>query len=249
MQSLEQLREQIDHSPRMSGQLYGSGGPIARAPVQSKPKEERIQTKPKEELRQRRAADVPSVPMAADTVTQLYKYGKGTTRDVTVKGNGTNECSFEECLSNTVEYKTGDQKRTGSQTTNPAKWADWLTVKGKSRNATQMHSVNARWGGLGGQKDGNIFPGSPAENSHHLHEGETDFDKICFGGKNGTTALGDFKYECTAAPDYLDTVDVSKGPVDVEDPTVEVEITDTKAGKSLKQKTITDGIGLTFQEG
>jgi hypothetical protein len=110
-----------------------------------------------------------------------------------------------------------------------------------------MHVVNARWGGKGGQKDGNIFPGSPAENSHHLHEGEKKFDEICFN--NGNTAVGDYKYECTAAPGYGTAVDVSKGPVDVNDPKVEVKITDTSSGKLELQATIGDGSGLTFQEG
>ncbi len=187
------------------------------------------------------------VMTAGNTVRQLFSYGKGTTRKVKVTGNGTNECTFEECLSNSVEYSNGDAMHKGSRTSSPADWAGWLTVTGKSRNATQMHVVNARWGGEGGQKDGNIFPGSPAENSHHLHEGEKKFDEICFN--DGTTAIGDYKYECTAAPDYGTAVDVSKGPVAVKDPTVKVKITDTKTGKLELAATIGDGGGLTFKEG
>ncbi len=69
VQSLAQLREQIQRSPRLLGQLQGSGGSEAEAPVQAKPKEEKLQAKPKEEkiqgkakdeLRQRRTADAAS---------------------------------------------------------------------------------------------------------------------------------------------------------------------------------------------
>jgi hypothetical protein len=111
-----------------------------------------------------------------------------------------------------------------------------------------MHVVNARWGGEGGKDDGNIFPGSPAENSHHLHEAEKVFDKVCFGGSNGTTALVDCKYECKAAPDYTKNVDVTMGDVDVEDPTVTVKIDDL-TNKKQEAITVKDGTGLTFTDG
>ncbi|HEY1255729.1 MAG TPA: hypothetical protein VGF01_13205, partial [Terracidiphilus sp.] len=60
VQVLAQLRDGIHQSPRMSGQLYGRGGAIAGAPVQAKPKEEKIQGKAKDELHQRRAEDAAS---------------------------------------------------------------------------------------------------------------------------------------------------------------------------------------------
>ncbi|HEY1255731.1 MAG TPA: DUF4157 domain-containing protein [Terracidiphilus sp.] len=182
-----------------------------------------------------------------NTVVQLYTYGSGTTRKVKVTGSS-KDCTFEECTSNSVEYNQGDTKQKGSGTTSPAAWAGWLTVRNKSRNATQMHVVNARWGGEGGKDDGNIFPGSPAENSHHLHEAEKVFDKVCFGGSNGTTALVDCKYECKAAPDYTKNVDVTMGDVDVEDPTVTVKIDDL-TNKKQEAITVKDGTGLTFTDG
>jgi hypothetical protein len=178
---------------------------------------------------------------------QCYTYGTGATRSVTVKGSGTKQRTFEECTYNFVEYKKNDAKVYGSVTSTPAAWATWLVNKKGGNNATQLHVVNARWGGKGGKDDKNIVPGSPAENSHHLHEAEKKFDEVCFGGSSGTKAIQDAKYECTATPKYSALEDVSGGAKDVGDPTLKVTIT---AGGTSTDYPVTDGVeGLILKQG
>jgi len=122
-----------------------------------------------------------------------------------------------------------------------------LVNKKGGNNATQLHVVNARWGGLGGQKDKNIVPGTPAENSHHLHEAEKKFDEACFGSTAGATAIQDAKYECSATPHYGQLVDVSGGSKDFPDPALTVTIT---ANGSSTIYPVTPGAdGLTMKEG
>lgn len=180
--------------------------------------------------------------LGSEGVIQRYTYGKGATRNVTVTGaNGTRK--FEECYYNFVEYKKGEKKQHGSGTKAPASWAGWVKNQGNGNNASQLHVVNARWGGLGGQNDGNIIPGSPAENSHHLHQGEKKFDD-CFDG--GNAAIDDCKYECLATPAYGTAVDVSKGAINVNDPTLSVYITDKSGTKNYP---IGGGDGLRFVDG
>ncbi|MDF2177181.1 hypothetical protein P2G88_02845 [Aliiglaciecola sp. CAU 1673] len=175
---------------------------------------------------------------------QRYTLGTGTTRNVTLTGANGNR-TFEECTYNYVDYKNGDAKQAGSSTSSPASWADWVTNKKGGRNASQLHIVNRRWGGLGGQNDKNIVPGSPAENSHHLHEAEKKFDQIAFN--NGSNAVQDAKYECWAAPKYGTAVNVSGGNIDVGDPSLNVTIT---TGTGAQNFNVTDGSdGLTIKDG
>ncbi|HEY8027583.1 MAG TPA: hypothetical protein VIF60_23790 [Burkholderiaceae bacterium] len=176
---------------------------------------------------------------------QRYAIGTGATRNVTVTGaNGSK--TFEECTSNWVKYNAGDAMSTdGSTTKSPAAWANWLVNKKGGRNATQLHVVNARWGGPGGQDDKNIVPGTPAENSHHLHEGEKKFDADCFSDTK--TAQETATYTCTATPSYGNAIDVSGGSKDFADPTLTVSIT---TGAGTKTANITPGSeGLTFKDG
>lgn len=187
---------------------------------------------------------VPSLQLSTDGVAQLYTYNAGVTRTVTVTGNnGTNV--HEECTSNSVEFSAGDKKpNTGTLTTAPAGWANWLTNKKGGRNATQLHVVNKRWGGLGGVGDKNIVPGTPAENSHHLHQAEKEFDK-CFDGAD--KAINNCKYECTVTPKYGNAVDVRGGNVDHGDPTISVDITDNGVKTTHP---VADGVdGLRFVDG
>ncbi|ASS48207.1 MAG: hypothetical protein CHH17_05540 [Candidatus Fluviicola riflensis] len=173
---------------------------------------------------------------------QCYTYGAGTTRKVTVQGVNDKNV-FEECTYNFVEFKAGEAKRDGSKTATPASWANWLTNKKGGNNATQLHVVNKRWGGLGGQGDKNIVPGTPAENSHHLHQAEKEFDK-CFNGSD--KAINDCKYECTVTPKYGTNVDVTGGDKDYGDPTISVDITDN--GVKVNHP-VDDGVdGLTFKD-
>ncbi len=189
---------------------------------------------------------MPDTPLPQQQPIQMYKLGTGTTRTVNLKGaKGTH--SFEECTYNSVEYKNGDPKVSGSTTSSPAAWATWLVNKKGGRNATQLHVVNARWGGLGGQNDKNIVPGTPAENSHHLHEAEKKFDDACFGGSGGSAAVQDAKYECTTSPSYGTAVDVSGGSQDFSDPTLSVTITTSTGSTVYPVTTGTDG--LTMKEG
>ncbi|MDH4473320.1 MAG: DUF4157 domain-containing protein [Fluviicola sp.] len=174
---------------------------------------------------------------------QRYAYGHGTTRTVTVKGAKASH-SFEECTYNSVTFNKGDAKpNTGTITKSPASWAYWLTNKKGGRNATQLHVVNKRWGGKGEQDQKNIVPGTPAENSHHLHQAEVEFDK-CFDGSD--KAINNCKYECTVAPKYGTNVDVSLGDKDYGDPTISVDITDN--GVKVTHP-VDDGVdGLTFKD-
>lgn len=175
---------------------------------------------------------------------QLYSYGPSTTRSVTVTGNSKTK-TFEECTFNSVEFLAGEKKpSTGTATNTPASWAGWLTNKKGGNNATQLHVVNRRWGGLGGQADKNIVPGTPAENSHHLHQAEKEFDK-CFNSSD--KAINNCKYECSVAPKYGTAVNVTGGNVDYGDPTINVSI--TNAGVKTSHP-VADGVdGLTFKEG
>lgn len=178
---------------------------------------------------------------------QLYSMGTGTTENVTVKGKNSN-VTFEQCRYNFVEYKSGEGKKYGSGTSSPASWAGWVKNKKGGRNATQLHVVNARWGGPGGKGDKNIVPGSPAENSHHLHEAEKKFDAVAFN--NTSTAVQDAKYECWATPKYGTDVDLKGAGLDHKDfgdPTLKVRIT-TSAGAT--DYPVTDGSeGLTIEDG
>lgn len=174
---------------------------------------------------------------------QAYSYSKGTTRKVKITGSNSSEREFEECTYNKVEFNAGDPKRDGSGT-GTAAWAGWLVNKKGGNNATQLHVVNRRWGGLGGKDDGNILPGTPAENSHHLHQAEKKFDD-CFDGSN--RAINKCTYECTATPKYGTSVDVSGGNQEYGDPTLSVTITD---GGVPTTYPVTDGAeGLVFKQG
>lgn len=176
---------------------------------------------------------------------QKYTYQAGTTRKVKIQGSG-KSCTFEECTSNRVEYKKDDAKQTGTST-GEASWKGWLVNTKGGNNATQLHIVNRRWGGLGGAADKNIVPGTPAENSHHLHEAETPFDRICFGGKDGTHAKKDAKYECTATPSYSTSEDVSAGEKKFSDPALSVKI--TADGVTTAYPVTTGTEGLTMKQG
>lgn len=174
---------------------------------------------------------------------QYFAYAKGTTRKMKVIGKNDSK-TFEECTKNTVSYNKGEKKRDGT-ITGDSDWAGWLVNQANTgRNATQLHVVNKRWGGLGGASDGNIVPGSPAANSHHLHEAEKEFDK-CFDGQN--EAKENCSYECVAAPAYgPGDVDVKAGVQNYNDPTLTVKVTDngvtTQYDPSL-------GGGVQFKDG
>lgn len=157
-------------------------------------------------------------------LVQLYTYGPSKTRTVVVKGTGFNNTKqFEECNYNSVEFNKGEILPSTGTATGEASWKGLLVnVKG-GNNATQLHVVNKRWGGKGGANEKNIVPGSPAENSHHLHEAEKKFDD-CF---KGNVAVDNCKYECWADPKYNSNVDVSAGNLTFGDPTIKVSITNS----------------------
>nr|WP_294860605.1 DUF4157 domain-containing protein [uncultured Fluviicola sp.] len=174
---------------------------------------------------------------------QYFAYARGTTRKINVVGNnGTN--TFEECTKNTVSYNKGEKKRDGT-ITGDSDWAGWIVNQANTgRNATQLHVVNKRWGGLGGAKDGNIVPGSPAANSHHLHEAEKEFDK-CFDGKD--EAKENCSYECIATPSYgPGDIDVKGGVQNYDDPTINVTVTDNGVSTPYNPSL---GGGVQFKDG
>jgi hypothetical protein len=180
-------------------------------------------------------------PVSGAGIIQRYTYQAGTTRTVKVSG-ATKSRSFEECTKNSVEFSKGDKKPDTGTTTGTAAWADWLKNQTNSNNATQLHVVNRRWGGLGGSGDKNIVPGTPAVNSHHLHEAEVEFDK-CFDSSH--KAINNCKYVCSATPAYGTAVDVSSGDVHHNDPAISVAITDNG---STTNHSVTPGGGVTFKD-
>ena len=198
---------------------------------------------------ERRSQSVASQQSPIQSVAQMVTVGTGSTQNVTIKGQNSNK-TFEECTYNYVEYKNGEGKVTGSGTKSPASWANWVTNKKGGRNASQLHVVNRRWGGLGGQADKNIVPGTPAENSHHLHEAEKVFDRVAFN--NGSSAVQDAKYECWASPKYPTSVDLSgsTSSTDYADPQLTVKITAASLSGGSSTISITPGSdGLTLKDG
>ena len=170
-------------------------------------------------------------------LVQLYTYGPGNTRIVVVNGAGSKK-KFEECTYNFVEFNKGEKLPSTGTATGKASWKDLLVnVKG-GNNASQLHVVNKRWGGKGGADEKNIVPGSPAENSHHLHEAEKKFDD-CF---IGNVAKDNCKYECWAVPEYNSCVNVSAGDLEFGDPTIKVRITSPGAKNNYSVTPGPDGI-------
>lgn len=225
------IAARIDNSPRMIAQrrqlqgIFGGVAQLGEAPG---------------EVQQ---ANAGSMINQAYTI-QCYTYGPSTTRTVTVTGKA-NTRTFEECTYNSVEFLAGEaMPATGTATKAPAAWEGWLTNKKGGHNATQLHVVNRRWGGLGGAADKNIVPGTPAENSHHLHQAEVKFDE-CFDGAK--KAKNNCKYECSVTPSYGSAVDVKGGNVDCGDPTVVAKV--TAGGVSTSYPVTVGADGLTFKEG
>jgi len=172
---------------------------------------------------------------------QYYSYSSGTTRDVTVTGNNS-DMTFQECTENSVSFDKGDPYVDGTLTGDAA-WAGWLVNQANTgRNATQLHVVNRRWGGLGGATDGNIVPGSPAANSRHLHDAEKKFDE-CF---SGGVAKEDCSYECKAEPEYDTDVDVKGGVKKYSDPKISVKI---KYNGTTTPYSARLGGGIQFKDG
>ncbi len=186
---------------------------------------------------------------SSEPIAQLAKVGTGSTRNVTIKGKNDDK-DFEECKYNYVQYNKGDAKIAGTGTKSPANWAKWVTNKKGGRNASQLHVVNKRWGGLGGQNDKNIVPGSPKENSLHLHNAEKIFDTVAFGGK-GANAITNATYECWAKPSYGSSVDLSGGTAsqDFTDPTLLVKITADSLTKPMLIPVPVGSEGLTLKDG
>lgn len=171
---------------------------------------------------------------------QRYEMGPNKKRTVNIYGKDGTIKSFEECLENKVSYKKGDDRRRGTET-GTAAWKDWIKDLGTGNNATQIHVVNKKWGGLGGQNDGNIVPGSQKLNSNHLNEAENKFEQICFESQN--TAICNCEYLCKVEPNYGDSIDLNCGePKKYEDPQMTVTI--TKERKSDDPISISKGKGL-----
>ena len=178
----------------------------------------------------------------APSVKQLYRIGNGDNQVVTVQGLN-NVRTFQECLYNFVEYDRNDNRRIGTGTQNPALWAGCVKNAFTNRNATQLHIVNMRWGGLGGRNSGNIIPGTPALNRHHYLEAEREFDHLCFG--NGNNATDNWKYECWAKPSYGRNINLlNRHSRLYKDPELNCLI--RRNGHVVRDITVTKGRGLYF---
>lgn len=173
--------------------------------------------------RQARAMSPVSSKKAKDTI-QRFQMGPSRYRTVNLVGMRGN-CSFNECVYNSVEYKIGDGRQNGTMTQYPAAWNRWIKNTNGRNNATQLHVVNRRWGGLGGREQNNIIPGSPALNRNHYLQAESIFDNYCFG-KNGNVALHNCRYECSATPFYAPHLNVTNIQMRCNDPNIKVTITD-----------------------
>ena len=174
---------------------------------------------------------------------QKYQLGTGNTRWTTIQGSNNKSCTFEECLYNYVEYNKGDRRQYGTGTQNPAAWNGWIKNQANRNNASQLHVINRRWGGLGDRNGHNIVPGSPTMNSHHLHQAEVFFDDHCFGGSGGQTALHNCRYECWATPSYPNNIDVTDTDLLYNDPDIFVRITDSDLG-TIQDYSPINGDGL-----
>lgn len=92
--------------------------------------------------RQARAMSPVSSKKAKDTI-QRFQMGPSRYRTVKLVGMRGN-CSFNECVYNSVEYKIGDGRQNGTMTQYPAAWNRWIKNTNGRNNATQLHVVNRR---------------------------------------------------------------------------------------------------------
>lgn len=195
----------------------------------------------------KQTAQLKAIANNAAQPIQRMTYGPSMTRKVKVEGDNSKSVEFEECLSNSVEYKAGEKLSSGSGT-GTAGWAGWLKDEGTGHNATQLHVVNERWGGLGEADKGNLLPGSQSLNMKHK-KGEKLFD-ACFDSSGAATK--DCKYECSAAPGYSNSssITVSKSlgtEVTATDP--DMEVTVTYGGVKGSPVKIDKGKGVRFKDG
>ncbi len=154
---------------------------------------------------------------------QRFKMGPTDTRQVTIQGTD-NKTTFTECVSNSVEYKEGDKRESGSDASGE-EWAGWLKDGSqKSNNAVRMHIVNRDWGGDGEISNGNIIPGSTDLNNKHKSQAENIFFEECFGGRNKKTAKKNCIYKCTVQKGYEDYIDATKS-THIKDNSLLIEIT------------------------
>jgi Domain of unknown function (DUF4157) len=161
--------------------------------------------------------------LSSTNPVQCYTYGADNqTRKVKVTG-AKKDIEFEECTKNSVEFKAGDALPDTGTGTSEAAWAGWLTSKDSGNNATQLHVVNKKWGGLGETDGKNLVPGTHAQNMAHLHQAEKKF-KNCFDNSN--KAINDCKYVCEAQPDYGQNINVNGKTVEHDDPKLIITITD-----------------------
>lgn len=101
---------------------------------------------------------------------------KRITPDIQMFGSpfpgGWTPCIYSEII---VPPNVIPQKGTG--TSGPAPWAGRLLDNGYNsrRNATRLHVINSNFGGLGGNNDNNLHPGSQQLNKNHLTQAENYF--------------------------------------------------------------------------
>lgn len=77
--------------------------------------------------------------------------------------------SWQPCVYSEIEVLPNVMPLKGTGTSGNAPWYGWLKDKDTNRNATRLHVINSNFGGLGGNYDGNIHPGSKKLNSNHLY--------------------------------------------------------------------------------
>lgn len=195
--------------------------------------------------RQARAMSPVSSKKTKDTI-QRFQMGPSQYRTVNLVGMRGN-CNFNECVYNSVEYKKGDRRRNGTITQFPAAWNRWIKNTNGRNNATQLHVVNRRWGGLGGREQNNIIPGSPVLNRNHYWQAERIFDTYCFGNF-GNVALHNCRYECFATPYYANNLNVTNIQMGCNDPNINVRITDLDTQEQT-QIHVDNGTNILIQDG
>lgn len=189
--------------------------------------------------------------MKSNSPIQLYSYGPEETQEITVTG-ASEEVTFTVGSKNTVSFDKGDNMdHFGSDTQRPAEWKGWIDDQGTGNAATQMHLVNAEWGGEGRRGDPNIAPGSQNLNHNHLTDAEDVFRKEFEADEDADegyapqelTYTCEFEYENTE----IDLTEEEDGEYEMDDPEITVTI-DREDGTS-DDLDVTPGNGIRFIDG
>lgn len=141
---------------------------------------------------------------------------------------------YQICTYGSVTVPANKKPKMGTDTSGDADWKDILMDNGNTNSATRLHVVNKAWGGKGGNKEGNIHPGSKSLNQHHKTQ-EGKFKTLLKDSSKDNLAV---KYECW----FKDMQsDIKAGDI-VSDPIVETCITENRIPSP--KETVTTGSGM-----